>query len=493
MLHYFKYLYLLILLSLFTGCVTPNLPQKSDEQATAALYERAFEAKEPNVAMLNLFFTKMPKGGDLHHHYSGSIYVETYLEWVKAKNWFIDTCTFNIVKTKAGETTCKILTVDQLFADNTLYRKLLTLWSDKDFANHSHEQLPPDSNFFNTFGYFSPISDQYTHLGLNIIKQRAINENVSYVESMLARVGINKADYFSADDIKALNDALHQANSQEEVNVLLKRISATLLKSQTFNTKVQGFLSNVARAHQGIDDANFMMRYQTYAVRVLDPLQVYTDLFSGYIAAMNSPLIVGVNIVAPENNTVALDDYTLHMRMFNYLKSQYPKVHRALHAGELTLGMVAPKDLLFHITQARNIAGAERIGHGVDLPYEKGSLALLHDLKAHAAVEINLTSNAFILGVLGNSHPYSIYAAYGVPLVISTDDSGVSRDNLTHEYVLLASQYHPSYATIKKYVYNSIKYSFLTPQDKTKLTAELDRKFVIFEEKMHELAKDLNY
>ena len=485
---YIKYVSLCIFLLFVVGCATPNLPQNSDEQATSALYERMFDAKEPNIAMMNLFFTQMPKGGDLHHHYSGSLYVETYLEWVKAKNWLIDTCTFKIIKVKGNET-CKLVNVDELIADDTLYRKLLTLWSDKDFTNHSHEQLPPDSNFFNTFGYFSPIAGQYMQKGLQLIKQRAISENVSYVESMLSRVGINSVDYFNAQQSTELNNALHHASTQEEVNVLLERISAMYKDNPTFNAKIQQCVKELERLHQGIDEENFTMRYQTYALRVLDPLQVYTDLFSGYMAALNSPLIVGVNIVAPENNTVALNDYTLHMRMFNYLKSKYPQVHRALHAGELTLGMVEPKELLFHITQARTIAGAERIGHGVDLPYETNPTALLEELKTHASIEINFTSNEFILGVMGNTHPYSIYAAYGVPLVISTDDSGVSRDNLSHAFVLLASRYHPRYETIKTYVYNSIDYSFLSAEDKAKLRVGLDKRFVIFEREMSALSR----
>jgi hypothetical protein len=33
----------------------------------------------PNIAALNQFFVQMPKGGDIHHHYSGAIYAETYL------------------------------------------------------------------------------------------------------------------------------------------------------------------------------------------------------------------------------------------------------------------------------------------------------------------------------------------------------------------------------------------------------------------------------
>ncbi|ATB70828.1 Adenosine deaminase [Sulfurospirillum diekertiae] len=488
---YLKHLSLLLFLSFLVGCApTPNLPHSDDESATSALYERSFETHVPNVAMLNLFFTQMPKGGDLHHHYTGSIYAETYLEWVKNKGWFIDSCSFKILKAKGNEP-CKSVSVDELIANDTLYRKLLTIWSDKDFDNHSHEQLPPDSNFFNTFGYFSPISDQYMDVGLNIIKERALSENVSYIETMLSRVGVNSAEFFNADEAKNINAALRHATTQEEVNALLDRISAVYAQNQAFSEKVHHFVSEVEHRHEGIDTENFTMRFQTYAVRVLEPLQVYTDLLAGYKAVLSSPLIVGVNIVAPENNTVAINDYTLHMRMFNYLASHYPQVPHSLHAGELTIGMVEPKELLFHITQARKIAGADRIGHGVDIAYEKESLSLLKELKEHAAIEINLSSNEFILGVAGREHPYSLYAAYGVPIVISTDDSGVSRDNLAHEYVLLASRYHPSYATIKTYVYNSIDYSFLTPAEKAKVKMQLDKKFEVFEKEISTLAKNL--
>ncbi|MEJ2178507.1 MAG: hypothetical protein P8Y12_11320 [Gammaproteobacteria bacterium] len=113
--------------------------------------------------------------------------------------------------------------------------------------------------------------------------------------------------------------------------------------------------------------------------------------------------------------------------------------------------MVRPKSLNFHIRQALEIAQAQRIGHGVDLPYEDDSVGLLAALRSGSVIEINLTSNQFILGVEGNHHPYLIYASYGVPLVISTDDSGVSRNNLSNEYMLLASRYLPAYERIKEY------------------------------------------
>lgn len=481
-----------------TACATnggnPNQSPSyiSPTRQTEMLYEGMFEGGKTDIPALRLFLTKMPKGGDLHHHFTGSIYAETYLDWVAGKGWLIDSCTLRIVESrKKGQ--CQALTVDALVSDNSLYRKLLTLWSDNDYQNHYHDQPPPDSNFFNTFDYFGPISNEYINVGLTILKQRAIDENVSYIETMLTRVGIESSDYYSKQRANEINAALRSSKSPGEIYRQLDEIAKHLGAEKSFNAKIDHFIATVEKNHQGIDDGNFTMRYQTYAVRTLDPLQVFADLYASHLAAEKSPLVVGVNIVAPENNQVALADYTLHMYMFRYLQERFPSVNRALHAGELTLGMVRPKDLLFHIRQALEIAHAQRIGHGVDLPYEKDSEALLEALKQNAVVEINLTSNEFILGVKDNEHPYRIYSRYGVPLVISTDDSGVSRDNLTNEYVKLASRYHPTYGKIKEYAYNSINYAFLSPDEKRAKIRQLDSKFAKFEDQMAGLRNKLAY
>jgi adenosine deaminase len=175
-------------------------------------------------------------------------------------------------------------------------------------------------------------------------------------------------------------------------------------------------------------------------------------------------------------------DYTLHMQMFRYLKKVYPKVNVAMHAGELALGDVPPEDLKYHIDQALNVAGAQRIGHGIDLAHETNAVGIMKTMRAKdIPVEINLTSNAFIEGVKGENHPITLYRKYGVPYVISTDDAGVTRHNLANEYVLFASRYKPSYAEVKKASYNSIRYSFLPEADKQRLTRLLDARFARFE------------
>ncbi len=477
-----------LILSLFlSGCASVEKPEQevevvSDETKTEQFYQQLISGSTPNIAQLNLFLTAMPKGGDLHHHYSGSLYVETYLDWVEDKQYCVDVASLKIKAKMADNETC--LTATGIRNNSVAYRKLLTLWSDKDYSNHYHDQPAPDQNFFNTFGYFGPVSKAAYDKGLNILKDRAKKENVLYIETMLGSVPYSYQDELFDRNVRNSSD-------QEELFIYFDQLGAKIEQDQGFNRRVNYFVEKLNQYHQGIDDADFTMRYQSYASRNSDPSKVFSRLYAAFKASNNSDLIVGVNIVGPENGVVAIQDYRLHMQMFNYLRGKYPSVNRALHAGELTLGMVRPKNLTFHITDAVNIAGAQRIGHGIDLPYEDNATELLQIIKEKSVIEINLTSNEFILGVKGQEHPYLIYSAYDVPMVISTDDSGVSRNNLTHEYVLLSSRYKPDYLQVKEYVYNSIRYSFADDEIKQQMTETLNMRFDEFERKMSEFSQRL--
>ena len=203
--------------------------------------------------------------------------------------------------------------------------------------------------------------------------------------------------------------------------------------------------------------------------------------------------IVGVNIVGQESLHVSMRDYLLHMKMFRFLKTVYPDVKVAMHAGELALGDVPPEGRKFHIDSALAIAGADRIGHGLDLAHESNAPAIMKTMREKdIPVEINLTSNAFISGVAGADHPIQLYRKYGVPFVISTDDAGVTRHTLSHEYVQFASQFKPTYAEIKKASYNSIRYAFLPVAEKQRLTKQLDGRYAQFEATVAAMAATAN-
>jgi adenosine deaminase len=168
-----------------------------------------------------------------------------------------------------------------------------------------------------------------------------------------------------------------------------------------------------------------------------------------------------VNFVQPEDGYTSMTDYHLHMTMVEYAKRIYPNVHVTLHAGELAPGLVAPDGLRFHIREAVELGHAERIGHGVDIMYEKDPQALLAEMRdRHVAVEINLTSNDVILGVRGADHPFPVYRKNDVPVMLSTDDEGVSRSQLTEEFQRAVLTYNLSYTELKELVRNSIEYSF---------------------------------
>ena len=121
-----------------------------------------------------------------------------------------------------------------------------------------------------------------------------------------------------------------------------------------------------------------------------------------------------------------------------------------------------PEGLRFHIRQAVELGHAERIGHGVDVMYEDDAPALLNEMAAkHVMVEINLSSNEGILGVKGAEHPFPLYRAAHVPVALSTDDEGVSRIDITNEYVRAALDYHLSYPDLKQLARTGMEHSFL--------------------------------
>lgn len=437
-----------------------------------------------NPAKLTAFFSQMPKGGDLHHHYSGSVYAETFIDYVIEKDYFINKQTLEVtdVKPSNDENWTRFSAIEKDGQLSEYKFRLLQKWSVKDYNQVS---IPSDKQFFETFPNFNIASKNNVDAGLLEIKKRAIEEHVSYIETTLSSPVDDRTDDLSLQFDPKFHTVLKQKN-QNRCQALLDTLYNRLIKKDIISC-VDSFNANkISKLHNSlhIDDDLFVMRYQTYAVRTFEASEVFKRLLLAFDAASKNKLIVGVNILAPENNDIAMRDYWLHMQMFKYCHQKYPEVKYSMHAGELTLGLVKPEELSWHINAAVFDAGASRIGHGVDMPYEVNSFALMNYMKSKGiAVEINLFSNEFILKVKGGRHPVTLYKEFKVPIVISSDDPGVLRTNLTEQYVLLANRYPEfTYTDIKKIVYNSIKYSFIKePAIKQKLTTKLDKDFIQFE------------
>jgi hypothetical protein len=442
-----------------------------------------FEKIRNNEAELTAFFSQMPKGGDLHHHYSGSIYAEPVLEDAINEDFYLNTATMQVLKEKPLSGNWELFSTLKSQGQLGLYKQqIMEKWSIKDYNKVDY---PSDKLFFESFDKFSPALVGHFGEGLLELKNRAIKENVSYIETQLSTIPSN----INTENLIGFNTKLRAlASNKNEAGIkqLLDSIYGTLLQKGVA-TYAEDFNTNfVAKRHNElkIDDARFTMRYQNFVLRFMEPVDLFKNLVVAFISADSSPLMAGVNIVSPEDGETSMKDYWLHMVMFNYCHSRYPNVKYSMHAGELTLGLVQPEDLTWHIREAVYTAGAQRIGHGVDLAYEKNPYDLLRYMaKNSIAIEINLVSNEFILKVKESRHPFSLYKEFDVPIVISTDDAGILRTNMTEQYVLLAKRYkNVSYANIKQYVHNSIYFSFIKSESlKKQLLEDLELRFKAFE------------
>lgn len=436
-----------------------------------------------NKAILRAFFQQMPKGGDLHHHYSGSVYTETYLETIELANFWVNIKTYDIAQDAPFlRNQQSWFRISSLIKNGTwafIKEELTKKWSIKNYTTCNH--LPPDQHFFSTFVHFMIPSTMRYIEGLQELKRGAKNEKLQYIETMLTNISYKEEKKPLLD----YNPILRELQSDRNTAILdtLTSLSRFYLLDPNFESTISSFNHFVDSIHQGIDDEDFTMRYQNYILRVLPPVEVFKNLLISFASANKSKWIVGVNIVAPENNEISMRDYWLHMQMFQFCHQLFPNVPYAMHAGELTVGLVQPEDLSWHVDAAVNIAGAKRIGHGVGIIYESNKKATLEYMKKHQiAVEVSLTSNEFILGIKGYEHPITYYQKHGVPIVISTDDAGVLRTDLTQQYVLLANRYTEiDYQAIKKMVYNSLELAFLEEEKKKVLLKQLTQDFEQFE------------
>lgn len=459
--------------------------------AKSQSFDAQFNNIRNNTAQLRAFFSAMPKGGDLHHHYDGSIYTETFVEYAVKNDFWLNTNTLAIQK-EFSDNASKDKNwrkISDLIHKNQFEfykQKLLEKWSSKDFHL---SKSPSDDHFFSTFDGFIPAKDPNLTSGLLELKERALKENVSYIETMFLL-------FFKGGDaqkIQAFNQRLKNAQQNKDEQTL-KTVLDEMYAYFTANgaqKQAQKYNEDLQSIHTSnkIDNSDFTLRYQNAILRLKQPAEVFGDLVVCYLSDQGSTLINGVNIVGQEDREVSMQDYWLHMQMYKYLNKKFPNTKNALHAGELTLGLVKPEELTWHINEAISVANAKRIGHGIDLPFEKNAYTLLKKMKdEQIAVEINLTSNEFILNVKNDEHPISLYHQHGVPIVISTDDAGVLRTNLTEQYVLLSKRYPEfSYSEIKQLVFNSIRFSFIEEDSlKTSILKKLENDFMEFEQMVFE-------
>jgi len=401
----------------------------------------------------------LPKGGDLHNHLDGAIYAETWLDWAAEDGLCVDLKVPAIREKEAVSCAASGWITAQEARDDSEYRHeiidALSVrsfvpgpgWSGRDqfFATFSRIAVSPE-RFGDELAEAASAAGKQNTLYLELMETLSLDELMPLVSNVTLS-GDLAADY------RTLMSSPFGAAMPKLVAAARAQIQKALHRKDAI------LKCGASDADPG---CSVQIRFIDQVNREYEPPVVFAQFILGWALMAEEPLMVGANLVGPEDGRIALRDYTLHMRMIDYLYNTLGPRNIALHAGELTLEMVHPGELGSHIREAIEIGHAKRIGHGVAIEHEDdmaGLLELMADKKI--SVEINLSSNETILNVSGDEHPVVIYRDWDVPLVLSTDDPGVSRIDLTNEYMRFVRHYDVSYAELREVDRNSLTYSFL--------------------------------
>ncbi len=444
----------LVLVLALGACVNSAAQQPSSAEQRTAAY---LTSVRQHPSLLLAFLREMPKGGDLHNHLSGAIYAESFIDFAADNGMCVDRTTAFLLAPPCDNSCDKYTSkpaVRCAYQDHVLYNSIVDAWS---MRNWNREEESGHDHFFTTFDKFHLA--MLNHVGNAIAEAaaRAAADRLQYLELMHTADGMQSAQLGAKvgwdDDLAKLRDKL-LANGLKEV------VAATRKGLDDDEAKLRAILKcGTAEADPGCKVA---VRYLYQVLRGLPREQVFAQILTGFELAQSDSRFVGLNLVMPEDWYVPMHDFDLHMKMLDYLHGVYPKVHISLHAGELAMGMVPPEGLRFHIRESIERGHAERIGHGVDVMNERDPLGLLREMaQRNVLVEICLTSNEMILGVRGQEHPLPVYRTYGVPVALATDDQGVARSDMTHEYLRAAETYGLSYAELKRMARQSLEHSFL--------------------------------
>lgn len=459
---------------LLSGLPAPVAAQKAPganrTDATAAY----LDAVRGQPGFLLAMLREMPKGGDLHSHLSGAIYAESFVAWGAQSGSCVRSVDL-VALTPPCDSAAGNVPVANALRDDALYGRIIDAWS---MRNWSRAFKNGHDHFFSTFGKFSVAGRGHTGEMVAEAAQRAAADRVIYLELMNtpqdgaialgAKVGWD-------DDFTRMRDKLREAGLADVVTAARNDFATTLTK------KRQLLACDSPSPRPG---CSVQIRFLYQVLRGRAPEQVFAQILTAFEAASIDSSIVGLNLVQPEDGYVSMRDFSLHMRIIDYLHGLHPRVRISLHAGELAPGLVPPEGLRFHIRESVEKGHASRIGHGVDIMHEDDALGLLRELAARGvAVEICLTSNDVILGISGKDHPLAQYQAFGVPTLLATDDQGVSRSDMTLEYKRAVEEQGVGYRMLKKMARNSITHAFVQDNVKAQLLARLDRDFAAFEAK----------
>ena len=437
--------YLIFLLSFCAHCAVANIDSWFEE----------FK-KEATDAELYAFLYRMPKGGDLHNHISGSGFSEWWYELaLDQKNRGYEYYT----KTKINN--CRA------YGGNEFgYAPYLLLFTNLLAVNYEKLNECEKSEYVK----LQDLSEKEKQGWLNSIRlDKAHEGRDEFFQTHWQRLNELYANPYVIAELIYLNmkafadEGLVYFEPQVGVDGFLKADGSEFSAIEVADIYRDRLAQKDAKA------TGITVRFQRSILRFAPSAEKDLEKMYQFVAE-NNDLWVAVNMVGREDNDKG---YPLRfLATLRELRKKFNNVRLSIHAGEV--------DEPNHHIRDTLLLGAERIGHGINLITDPETLLLMRN--GPYLVEINLISNMLLEYVHDYiDHPFPEYLRLGVPVALSTDDRGMWDSTMTDEFFVAVKEFNLSWTELRTLNKNSISYGFVSEREKKRLLKLHEKQTARFE------------
>jgi len=408
---------------------------------------------------LHQLLYEMPKGGDLHHHLTGSIFSEDWYELALAS----ERLGYEYY-TKVRINNCRQQGEPGFGQYLIHYQNLAKANWLKLSECEKSEYLP-----------LSDLDEQQRRHWEDALRLNSAHEGRNeFFEKHWQRLGDLLSDPNIATGILLKNfesqgdEGLLYAEPQVSVAGWIRPDGSPIPPAQAAEIFRQALVT------QPFKDTGMTWRFQNSILRFLPDAE--TQLRAAYEFVSTNEPWVAVNMVGRED-----DDKGYPLRFLPTLRDlrrSHNNVRLSIHGGEVDEPNSHVRDTL--------LLGADRIGHGINLITDSDTMRIMR--YGPYLVEINLISNLLLQYVSDfDQHPFPEYLRTGIPVALSTDDRGMWDSTMTDEFFVAVKEFNLSWAEIKQLSENSLKYAFLPDAEKTDLLDRYRKSIVGFERKLKKM------
>lgn len=451
----FKCSFRLLVVLLITSFIAPTWATSSP--GAMDNWFRSFK-KNASPQALYQFLHALPKGGDLHHHLSGSGYGQWWYELASDSNKNGGYRYF----TRVTRNNCEPYGADQFnygsvsFLFHTISQQTwatLSHCKQQEYAPMAQLTEAQKNGFINSIELDKPYEGRDEFFERHWQRLNALTNN----PHIMAKILLNNMQEYQQENLLYLETQQNLRN--------MKRPDGSTYTEEEALAIFTDMLASPAAQQTGVT-----VRFQYALVRFTDNTDAQLQWMYAFVDK-HRDWYVGINLVGRE------DDPKGHPLTFlntiRSLRARYPKINLAFHAGESESPSQNIRDTL--------LLGVDRIGHGINLLSDPDTYLLMRNNRY--LIETNLISN-LKLGYVSDfsQHPFPEFLRTGIPTALSTDDRGMWNARLTDEFYVAVTQFNLSWQELKLLSYNSLAYSFLSEQEKQPLLARLEQKLNRFEQ-----------